>query len=162
MRLLAIDPGKRAGWAVFETPAHDCANWGVSYLLICGLTDGDDPDFDHSGLSDESPHFDRVVVERPSGSDRRAPSDDLISCGIRAGICVGRVSGPVEWIYAVQWKGSAPKAIQNDRDKAKISGAEYDVLALATNTSTGKRVNVSSLHNVLDAIGIGLWAVGRK
>lgn len=52
-----------------------------------------------------------------------------------------------------EWKGNTPKDCTKERAQARLSAMETMRIVLPT----------SSLeHNVWDAIGIGLWATGRK
>jgi hypothetical protein len=54
--------------------------------------------------------------------------------------------------YPVQWKGSVDKEVHNDRVLKRLTPAEREVIP---------KLPKSKLHNVIDAIGLGLWALGR-
>jgi hypothetical protein len=50
------------------------------------------------------------------------------------------------------WKGNVPKGIQGSRILSALTKAEHDVVCWPKN---------SLKHNLVDAIGIGLWRLGR-
>jgi len=58
---------------------------------------------------------------------------------------------------AQQWKGSVPKRIHHDRIAKILSPAERAVVAWVA-----VRVPSSLLHNVWDAVGLGLWGLDRR
>lgn len=137
---LAIDPGADQGWALIDS---------VHGIFDCGLGD----------WSDAAPA--RCVIEfpqhRPGG---RTPVNALLVLAARAGAAGerARASGVphCEYVYPVQWKGSVPKDIHHPRIMAALLPCERRVVAEAT-----RRVAKGKRHNVLDACGIALWAVGR-
>lgn len=101
----------------------------------------------------------RVVVEDQQVRSRKT-ARSIVKLAQRAGEWTvhARLVGIVaEHVQPVVWKGGAiPKWVQNPKDLARLSKVErlrFDmrVAGLAP----------SKHHNVLDAIGIGLWAVGR-
>ena len=53
-----------------------------------------------------------------------------------------------------QWKGQVPKDVHNARVLKRLSVDETRLVAAA-------RVAKSKAHNMIDAIGLGLWALGR-
>lgn len=134
----AIDPGVQQGWARFSG--------GCMYA--CGL--GEPP-----ALIGE------VVIElpeyRPSQRDRRVDPNDLITLAVRVGKLAARAEARglvVELVRPTRWKGSVPKRIHHQRIGRALTVEEHAVL-------NGVRVADSLRHNVLDAIGIGLWKIGR-
>jgi hypothetical protein len=137
--LLAIDPGAAAGWALFEGKR----------LAACGLD-----------IFTHCPLVDRVVIERPHSAKTKAPVRDVITLAIRAGEWGGRLRELLgvepEYVEPATWKGSTPKDISHARTWAKLSPDERVVLAKA-----GEGVAPSKRHNVVDAVGLALWAVGR-
>lgn len=142
--LLAIDPGACTGWALYE--GHT--------LAACGLGD--------PRLSSKHKVLEltRVVVEHPwhRPGDRRSVPNDEIKLGVLAGEWGGlyRQWAPVKYYFPHQWKGSVPKDIQNARDWARLSSQEQDVVnRAARGMAAGKR------HNMMDAIGLGLFGLGR-
>lgn len=152
MTLLAIDPGvHHHGLALF----HDDGR-----LSRCGLVRGPagrtslaegasrlayltDRWLDERGA--------RVVAELPQdrGQDRVPPAD-LIALSVVLGWTLGALAWQTTLISPADWKGSTPKSKHQPRIIAALSPDEAALIpsgALA--------------HNVVDAIGIGLWAVGR-
>lgn len=138
--LLAIDPGAAAGWAVFDNGHR---------LTACGLSS-----------FVQVPLVERVVIERPHSHKTKAPVKDIITLALRAGEWGGRLRQifgiEPEYIEPATWKGSTPKEISQSRTWAKLDPDERAVLDKA-----GSGVAPSKRHNIVDAVGIGLWAVGR-
>ncbi len=142
MVILAIDPGADAGWSLFAG----------KILVGCGL--GAPPAGD----------IGRVVIERPMiypGARQKARPADIIKLAVRAGEAggvYGRAHGlEPEYVEPAKWKGgSIDKNIHHPRIWAKLSPDEQ---AIVSNAARG--IAPSKRHNVLDAIGIGLYAVGR-
>jgi hypothetical protein len=140
--LLAIDPGLATGWALLDSGGR---------LQCCGL----------NLPPDVLPARCRVIVERPRiypGGRTKNPND-VLSVAINAGEWAGRYQArgfKVEYVEPQKWKGSVPKEIHHPRIFAKLTPSEQIVLADA-----GKGIAPSKRHNLLDAIGIALWAAGR-
>jgi hypothetical protein len=141
--IVAIDPGKHAsGWAVF---------WDGK-LWACGFGNDADPILDVTeGI------VDLVVLEVPRVYDRKrwkGDPNDLIDISVAGGILVGALRPEtVKLVRPQDWKGQTPKGVQADRTLAKLTKAEAERL----NGVASK----SKLHNVIDAIGIGLWELKR-
>lgn len=137
--LLAIDPGADQGWALFSDSKA---------LISCGL-----------GRPPADP-VSRILIERPHGHGNKAPIRDIITCAIRAGETGGVLRNDrkvePEYIEPATWKGSVKKKISHERIWAKLSPEEQARVADA-----GKGVAASKRHNMLDAVGIGLFGVGR-
>lgn len=149
--ILAIDSGANLGWAIFED----------GKLLGCGLcrtTEG------LHGLAKEmifppggKTHIRRLIIERPHAGKTRARARDILTLAIRAGECGGVLRYTLgvepEYIEPQTWKGQMPKTVCNRAVERKLSPEELRVLE-----------NIrpkSAKHNVLDAVGIGLHALGR-
>jgi len=142
--LLAIDPGEHTGWAVYEAEKN---------LIGCGLGD---------------PHADRadlIVIELPQVYPmQQVPPNDLIVLAFLAGryagvgeSSTGPAKGPAE-VHTVlphQWKGNLPKDLCAIRVRAALTPAERTIVD-AIDVPEKKR------HNVMDAIGIGLFTLGRR
>lgn len=142
--LISVDPGKhKYGWAYFVDGT----------LVDCGHQPALGPlpePFDTAGA--------RFVFEHPKvyphGQGAKTNPNDLFGLVW----CLGRIQGMVEGITGLEpeietvfprgWKGQTPKDIQNKRDMAKLE--EHELACVPNN------------HNVKDAVGIGLWALGRK
>jgi hypothetical protein len=139
MTLLAIDPGIDTGWALFNDA-----------LLSCGV--GNPPEIYRA----------RVVIERPQvylASKSKGDPNDLITLAIQVGRYweqYERAGDSVRTFLPREWKGQVPKDIQAGRILAKLSAQEQDVVA-----NYGRMVNKGKHHNMMDAIGLGLFALGR-
>jgi hypothetical protein len=135
--LLAIDPGTSTGWAVFGYPG------ALAGLRACGLGD---PPVEGAG---------RVVIELPQVYPRQqVPPNDLIALAFLAGRCAGRARGAVSTVLPHQWKGNMPKEVCAARVRAALSPEERAVVDACD-------VPDKQRHNVLDAVGIGLFSEGR-
>jgi hypothetical protein len=136
LTLLAIDPGARSGFAVFE---------GTT-LVWCGIS--------HPGVL-----VGEYVIEKPEyRKHERVDPNDLITLAIRVGEWRGRAIGEgadVRLVTPMQWKGAVPKSIHHPRILASLEATERTILHDVKCAAT-------SMHNVIDAIGIGLFAVGRR
>ncbi len=142
--LLAIDPGTHTGWAVFG---------GDRRLKACGV--GDPRSSHWTDLAKE------VVVEKPRiyPSGRTSNPNDVLTLAVKAGEWAGRFDriAKVRYVEPSEWKGgSVRKDIQNARDRAKLTPGERAIV-----DATGQEMSDSTRHNMLDAIGIGLFGVGR-
>ena len=103
---------------------------------------------------------DVVVIERPrinvATHGSKADPDDLIKLAILCGAIAHAFSErgtTVMFVKPDAWKGQAPKDITTARAVARLSDAEMARVQLPSAASLQ--------HNVWDAVGIGLWAVGR-
>ncbi len=141
--LLAIDPGADTGWARFDV--------ATCRLEGCGL-----------GAAAPGPTS-RVIVERPMiypGGRQKARPADVIKLATRAGEAAGlyaRTAGiEPEYVEPHAWKGSVDKNISHARIWAKLTPAEQAIVSDAA-----RGVAPSKRHNILDAVGIGLWGIGR-
>lgn len=96
-----------------------------------------------------------LVVEYPriypGSTQQKGDLNDIVELG-------GVVSALVAWLavepenfralYPSEWKGQTPKDVMNERVLKRLSGEEKTTL-------------MSSDHNTLDAVGIGLFHLGR-
>src|SRR5579872_2510509 len=138
--LLAIDPGADLGWAVYVN----------GQLTSCGVGDP---------KMASAPN--RVVLERPAiypGARQQARPRDVITLALRAGEAAGvyaRAFGVVpEYFEPRVWKGgSLTKEAHHPRIWKRLFSAEqHTVSSAALSIAQGKQ------HNMMDAIGIGLFA----
>lgn len=158
---LAVDPGKHScAWATFMGDRL----WDAS--LVRGKS-GAPPHVapGAEGLArvlESWSYGVRFVLEQPTvypGARENDPND-LISIATEGGLFVGAVrggrAGPTVLVAPRTWKGGVPKDIHQRRILAKLTAPEVARLEAAL-------VNVlpTLRHNVVDAVGIGLWAVGR-
>jgi len=143
-RLLAVDPGGAClGWAYFEG----------GLLRGCGLSRTKAKTVDERAAHHrrELACFfpDRVVCERMTWRGRRskATPQDLMDLNVIAG-ALGR-----EWVTPAQWKGHAPKEIHQPRILKALDARERELVSCVKPPSLR--------HNAIDAVGIGLFALGR-
>lgn len=126
-------------------------------MVECGLGDP----FSSLGITPIGSALSLLVIEVPRvypGGKTRNPQA-LIKLALKAGINIGLAAGmgiASEQVEPAAWKGQTKKPIQNKRDMARLDSAERKIWAKAT-----KGLAASKKHNVTDAVGIGLWAVGR-
>lgn len=144
MNLLSIDPGKgiRTGHAVFED--------GILFQAGNGLPCPEEGFYKK---------IDLVVIERPQwrGIGSKENIADLLVLAELVGeyAQLFRSSGiEVERVWPSTWKGSVPKDIHQKRILAKLSPDEIEVIP--------KRPRAKDHdHNILDAVGVGLWKLRR-
>ena len=158
MKLLAIDPGINcSGWAVFQdniltqasysAPSKGDFETRLQHLVRASRRDCM---FDH---------FDRLIIEMPQAyrGDRSVPPEDLIKLGIVAGYWAGYVeTGAIEFVLPRTWKGQVPKLVMCHRILSRLQPEEMQRIALPDQLTEHTRAT-----NMVDAIGIGLWALGR-
>lgn len=138
MNLLAIDPGKHAS---------GIAAFGNSLLVAVYFTS------DTSILDWIAPET-QVIVELPQVYVvGKGDPNDLIALAFAAGRITRRFAN-VDTVRPAQWKGQLPKDIHHRRVRASLTLWELEVLERA-------RIAKSKLHNVLDAVALGLWKLGR-
>jgi hypothetical protein len=112
------------------------AEWVGGKLHRCGA-------MPFERLSRES-WFMHGVIEMPDFA--RVKLKDVTTCAFRAGYAASRFS-TYETADVHEWKGSVPKRITQARAMAELSPGEMSIA----------RGN----HHVWDAIGLGLWKLGR-
>lgn len=145
---LSVDPGKALGWAEWLPDGR---------LVACGLTDGDAPKLPH-GLP-------LLVIEKPHEGKGKATKGDLMKLSRRMerAIMTAGAQRVIE-IFPVQWKGSVPKTVKlptgivhpaTDEILGRMTVNDHAVLARAVCAPTKR-------HNIIDAIGIGIWYLRTK
>lgn len=170
-KLLSIDPGKHAcGWALF----HDGRLHAV----------GHSPREIFRGFGGE---LGAAVVERPriypQGHPKPQDLIDLAGVAAAAGESLAMLGFRVDYVEPAEWKGQAKKSVGNQRVWCALLASERDTIAkcfpkesvqtiaarieLGTQAlaRTGKEPRGYSdwnMHNVLDAVGIGLHALGKS
>ena len=167
--LLSIDPSLRAtGCALFldgELVDVHLIRWqskqrgqilwrGISLSLNAWLQLAASKHLRLSGLSIDA-HMERPVHHR--GVGRRADPETLLEMAMLVGyLCATLCTGDQYTLWTkAQWAGTAPKNAVTARVEARISPAETAVLAETYKGPPSLR------HNVLDAVGVGLHALGR-
>lgn len=157
--LLALDPGRRKmAWAVFEG----------KQLFACGLVYVENLSLDDTlayfvkNMADNFRGMDvceRAVVERMkayNGKTGGGTSNDLLDLQALGSACGAKLAHNVEWVFASEWKGSRPKPV--------VQRKIWDVLSVAETAAVNDardEVPKDKFHDVMDAVGIGLHAVGR-
>lgn len=141
--LFSIDPGKNEfAWALFDNKK----------LIKCGMCEVDNiRDLVYGVMIDE------VVIEVPQIYMQRkwkGDPNDLIDVAVTAGRVAGQFS-QVEFVRPRIWKGNRPKDIDNNYTLSQLISKELTILNICG-------VQKSKRHNVVDAIGIGLWKLGRR
>lgn len=141
MRILAIDPGKCSGVAVFlDGRLKDV--WAVR---------------DHSLIPVAPGLVDVLVCEKPHIRKGTPRENDILTLAISHG----------RWLEAyrnakhvcplpVTWKGTLDKEVHHPRVIKRLTAVEN--LRLESGLSD---LALSLRHNVLDAVGLGLWHLGR-
>lgn len=152
MKLIAIDPGKSTGIAIFNN----------SVLSECGvlkfLSYRDYTRNLFTACDIAKPQ--KMMVEKPviyPLKNWKGDPNDLINLSVLVGICVAAGSPfcDVDLVEPRRWKGSRPKNIDIEYTKKQLYKVELDVLNATT-------YNKKDRHNMLDAIGIGLWCLDRR
>jgi len=165
--IIALDPAvRRCGWAVASGgKIVGCGLWagelfGVGFAIDVGSPlesvrpeDLPDPRYVPPTVLVEIPY------PRPSRTEKAKPVD-LIRVAFAGGRYAEQVAEryatyDVQTVFPHEWKGGTPKAIDNARTIAKLFPDELALLH-ATGLSEAKR------HDVVDAIGICLWKLGRR
>lgn len=149
--LLAIDPGQDTGWATFLD----------GQLSSCGL--GPPPVLRATC----------VVIEKPQvyrGRASKGDPNDLISLAILVGQYTERYASrgvPVDHVIPHTWKGSLPPGVCLSRIVEALTWSERAVLDTVISPLARKPLGPDTLeegkrHNVIDAVGIGLWSMKRS
>jgi hypothetical protein len=104
--------------------------------------------------------LDAVLVEVPqvySGSKSKGDPNDLIDLALAAGKLLGHL-GMGTTVKPRDWKGTIEKSKMTEIIKTKLSGPERTVVR---EFQAVLKIPGSKMHNIYDAIGIGLWYHGR-
>lgn len=165
MLLLAVDPGIRAcGCAVFRDGVlHNCA-------FVENESDNDrrraDPVFAASRMAGsvlrQFKAVDKVIVEFPriyqraAGKSKGDPNDLTPLCAVGGALAGVFIDTEVWSVAPSEWKGQATKEAMTTRILGRLSIYEQEILDERLST-----VAKSLRHNVIDAVGIGLHALGR-
>jgi hypothetical protein len=136
--MFSIDPGKDTG----------CALWEGGYLVGLWLGEPVFVEYPPCWVHIEKP---QIYPSQP------VPPNDIITLAITAGCIAGHAESnghKVEFVLPHTWKGNLPKEVSHKRILGKLSSTERLLV-------DGLKVAPSKKHNVLDAIGIGLWVLRR-
>lgn len=132
--VLSVDPGVHS-MAV--------AGWKDG-RLVCAVNGGVwfKPDISHI--------YGEIPVVYPGAKGLKTDPNDLIALAYEAGRFYGCFDCPVTLIKPAEWKGQVPKDITKKRILSLLDEAEINAI-----------VKGGEMHNVFDAIGIGLFGLGR-
>ena len=137
MIFLAIDPGKDLGWATWD---------GTGRMLACGLGE---VRWVGIGLA---------LIERPQvyrAAQSKGDPNDLITLAIQVGELTRELKNggaKVEHVLPREWKGTIDPDVMSRRIVRDVPIAD-----VATVTAGLRNVPTKKQHNVIDAIGLGLW-----
>ena len=154
--ILSIDCGKQCvGWAVF----HPFIAEGFGgKLAACGLLR---PPSKRRPPTTRELGWDtitQVVIELPQIYPQlKGDPNDLVAIAARGAWFAGRMAPHVydyESVHPREWKGTVDGDVFLKRITKRLYDREKALLA-------GCDVIPSLEHNVIDAIGLGLWKVGR-
>lgn len=149
--LVAYDPGKNTGWAVFQDGiliASRAGSWVEMFEAATVFVD-----------TLAHPHYLQVLGELPMVYPGPRPEDpnDLIVLAEQLGelLSIYRARGcGVETVHPRTWKGTVPKRYHQPRIRSRLTVQE---LVLIPQTPRSKKYD----HNAVDAVGLGLWKLGR-
>jgi hypothetical protein len=153
LKLLSIDPGKHHyAWAWWLSgKLQDCGRTGNDWERCQGLVQ------ELYGVI-----FDTCVIELPQVYQQRkwkGDPNDLIQVALTVGALGAWIQmhspAEVKLVRPHTWKGSVPKDIMGNRILSKLETREEKIVKLAGAGLGNKK------HDVVDAVGIGLWSLGR-
>jgi hypothetical protein len=137
MGLMSVDPGVHrmavAGWDE-RGRLREAMNVAPDWLSA----------HDYARLVGEIP------VVYPGAKGLRTDPNDLIALAYAAGRFYERQGLPTVLVKPAEWKAQVPKDITKERIIAELDSAEIS-----------RVYRGGEMHNVYDAIGIGLFALGR-
>lgn len=139
--MLTVDPGAFTGWAVF----------GGSELVRCGCVTPNNWAYLAEVVIPSWKIVDALIEEPTIYPHSKASPVSIMALQLKVGELKGRfesVGCRVELVQPRTWKRQAPKQIHNARTFGTLTFEE--------------RVLVQGVrHDVLDAVGLGLWKLGR-
>lgn len=150
METLSIDPGKRSiAWAL----------WVHGWLKGCGYLSHKEAEWFSEtkrmffGLMSRLGTPDVAVVELPRiyPKDRSKRPNDCIDLSAITGLCGTYSKEKSVLVHPQEWKGQLPKNVSRSRIMRVLNPAEKTIAEAFVDN-----------HNVMDAIGIGLWFHKRR
>jgi len=177
MRILAIDPGQETGWALFDPEGSykptaaarlNATKATNGQLLACGLSSPrtvaeavDGLLAPANGIGEGwSERIDEVHAERPKHyPNSKVSATDIVTLALRCGESVGAYSArgaKVTYYEPAEWKGQVAKNPHHQRIWARLTDSEKDIVEKAA-----RKVPEKKRNNVLDAVALGLFALGR-
>ena len=167
---IAIDPGRCTGFAVFgffQSEGWRLLDLGTLQSAATGvsaLTTDLRNQFVarvwtplHArgvNLSIDSVDSAAEYMEWHPSAEKSNPTD-LIQVATIAGVLAGVVGREVRFIPPSLWKGNVPKSVMHERQRRVLKPSELSLV------NTVGRMSGESFHNAMDALGIGLFALGR-
>lgn len=165
MFAVSIDPGKHvAGWALWDITgsddAHDYAP--LRSLIACGLWSVRVGDLvlppvlgDLCGVAQiETVYLESMEVR---GTGSKTPPADLVAVEGRGNLFAGYLRPKrLVTLTPTTWKGSVPKVIHHPRILHELASAEAAILDRAI-----KAAPKTNAKEILDAVGLGLYGLGR-
>lgn len=142
--IIAIDPGKRSGWAIFiNAELVEAGAWSRDAMLSEGCP-----------IVGVAPAV--AVIEVPviySLGKGKGDPNDLITLALLVGDLRGyyrRAGLDTVLVKPRTWKGTMPKAVQNERVLGALTPGERAQLPRRSRA-------LGFDHNMIDAVGLGLW-----
>jgi len=116
-------------------------------------------------LVDVLPEAQTIVAEKPQiyPGIPRTPPNDLVTLALMLGRFTGNIK--VEYVLPHTWKGQIKKPVSHNRIWDTLFTAERKILPPLTYERIQQGLEGGAYkwegHNFLDAVGIGLWKLGR-
>ena len=158
MRLLSIDPGKAfLAFGVFEDERLQDAG-AITGSKLPMLAANVRARFNRREFRKND--FDVLAIEFPliyPHEKLKGDPNDLLYVALAAGFVIQEMhlTPEIALVLPRTWKGQTPKEIQNARDLEKLDARERRIIE-ELDVPRGK------LHNVMDAVGIGLWKIRKQ
>ena len=149
--VLSIDPGvKDVGVALFNAGELSLAFLLQTKDRIVGVTKAIEKAIEEHCLNG----IDNIVLEVPQVYRNSPNPKNLIELAIVDGVFIGKFSNAKVTMYTPrQWKGTVKKEIMTKRIISKLSEKEKSRVLLPS--------RMSLVHNIWDAVGVGLKFEGR-
>jgi hypothetical protein len=148
--LIAVDPGvRKAGVAMFDD-GELAAAWLVRGDGPCETAFRVRVEIGNRIVRDV---VNLLVIEKPQVYlEVKIDNNDLIDLSVMVGAVAGNFSS-VRFVLPREWKGQVPKDVMINRIKERLSSEERDRVELPNEKK--------AQADVWDAIGIGLYRIGR-
>lgn len=152
--MIAIDPGASCGWAHFDDEVESDPK--LVELSACGLWDLDSRTILATPVSWDCSHL--VIEDQVIYPKSKADPNDIVELAKQAGRVRDRCRHfhGFTWVEPRTWKGTLAKDTMSVRILEALNVSERRVYFTAAD-----KVPEGVRHNIIDAIGIGLWKLGR-
>ncbi len=102
---------------------------------------------------------DHLIIEMPrvypGSGQQKGDLNDLLNLAAVVGRCEALIGYPgaptIQRVFPSEWKGQVPKGIMTARIMSRLTSMERKTIEGAG----------AKTHNIIDAVGIGLWKLGR-